>query len=397
MTSIELLAPESREKASLPGPEVFDRLVDVHADRPVVVSVYLRLEVQDRIRNGYLIALRDAVRQANEAVGHSGVPHPEREALHRDLARVLNHVDNARDLPHSPGLALFACESLGLFEALALPRVLQTRLLLGDRPRLAEAVAAVEGFGRIIVALVDRTHARFFEVTVFDADELSSLQVPATRGGKFHSDRADSPGWGEHDFHNRIREERHRHAAAVADQLAALVAGGPCQGIVLAGPARSIIEHQRFLPRNLASRVLGTVRLNPTAATTADVRRAALEVRSGWERSHEASILSELDQGVGSNWAVKGARPTLRALARGQMRVLVVPAGQTGYGYRCTESNRLVLTQDDCRGEGEPVLVADLVSEAIDEALRQHVEVEVIDDPELKEGVDGLAGLLRFR
>jgi peptide subunit release factor 1 (eRF1) len=181
----------------------------------------------------------------------------------------------------------------------------------------------------------------------------------------------------------------------VAHQLAALVAAGPCQGIVLAGPAKSIVDHQRFLPRKLAS-LLGRP-VNPTAATTADVRQAALDVRATWERSHEAAIISELDQGVGSNWAVKGARPTLRALARGQVRVLVVPASQTGYGYRCSQSGRLVLTQDDCRAEGEPIVVPDLVSEAVDEALQQHVEVEVIDDPELKEGVDGLAGLLRFR
>jgi peptide subunit release factor 1 (eRF1) len=397
VTSTELLASKPLAKTSGSAAEVLARLAQVRAARPIVISVYLRLEVQDRIRNRYLIALRDAVRQANEAVGRSGVPHPEREALHHDLARVQDHVDNARDLPHSPGLALFACESLGLFEAMPLPRVLQTRLLLGDRPRLAEALAAVEAFGRIIVALVDRTHARFFEITAFDVEESSCVQLPATRGGKYHSDRADSPGWGERDFHNRIREERHRHAAAVAHQLAVLVAKGPCQGIVLAGPAKSIEDHQRFLPRSLATRVLGTVRLNPTAATTADVRRAALDVRATWERSHEAAILAELDQGVGSDWAVKGVRPTLRALSRGQVRVLVVPAGQAGYGYRCTGSGRLVVTQEDCLGEGEAVLVSDLVSEAVDEALQQHVEVEVIDDPELKEGVDGLSALLRFR
>jgi peptide subunit release factor 1 (eRF1) len=397
VTSIDLLAPESLAMAPLPGWEVFDRLANVHSDRSVVISVYLRLNVEDRSRNQFSIALRDAMRLAKEAVGHSGLRHPDREALHRDFERVQNYVRNATGLPHSPGLALFACESLGLFEAMPLPRVLQTRLLLGNRPRLAEALAAVEAFGRIIVALVDRTHARFFEVTAFGVDESSCLQLPATRGGKYHSDRADSPGWGERDFHNRIREERHRHAAAVAHQLAVLVAKGPCQGIVLAGPAKSIEDHQRFLPRSLATRVLGTVRLNPTAATTAEVRRAALDVRATWERSHEAAILAELDQGVGSDWAVKGVRPTLRALSRGQVRVLVVPAGQAGYGYRCTGSGRLVLTQEDCRGEGEAVLVGDLVSEAVDEALQQHVEVEVIDDPELKAGVDGLSALLRFR
>ena len=397
MTTKELLAPETPSRNPLPVPGFLERLAAVSTNRPVVVSVYLRLEVQDRTRNRYRIAVRDAVRQATEAVGQSGLPHTEREALHRDLARVQEYAENAGGMPHSPGLALFACESLGLFEVVALPRVLQTRLLLGDRPRLAEAKAAIEGFGRILVAVVDRTHVRFFEVTAFEVSELTGLDLPATRGGKYHSDRADSPGWGEHDFHNRIREERHRQVASVAHQLNALVAERPCQGIVLAGPGRSIADLQRFLPRGLASRVLGTARLNPTSATSSDVRRAALEVRATWERAHEASILSELEEAIGTGWAVNGARPTLRALDRGQVRLLIVRVGQTGYGYRCTQSGRLVLARGDCRGEGDAVLVPDLVSEALDEALRQHVEVEVIDDPEIGESVDGLAALLRFR
>jgi peptide subunit release factor 1 (eRF1) len=41
--------------------------------------------------------------------------------------------------------------------------------------------------------------------------------------------------------------------------------------------------------------------------------------------------------------------------------------------------------------------VPDLVSEALEEAFLQGVEVEVIDDPEIRTGVDGLAAMLRFR
>ncbi len=397
MTSTLLPAPETPARAVLAVPETLRRLAALHTDHSIVVSAYLRLDVQDRIRHRYRIALRDALRRATEAVDHSGLGHDERETLHRDLARVQQYVEDTGGLPHSPGLALFVCESLGLFEVIPLPRVLQTSLLLGDRPRLAEALAATEGFGRIVVTVVDRTHARFFEVTAFAASELSGLSLPATRGGKYHSDRADAPGWGEHDFQNRIREERHRHAAAIADRLAALAAERACQGLVLAGVPRSIAELQPFLPRSLAGQVLGTARLNPTSATTADVRRTTLEVRAAWERAHEASVLAELDQTLGTGWAVNGARPTLRALARGQVRVLVVPAGQIGSGYRCDQSGRLVLARGDCRGEGEAVLVPDLVSEVVDEALRQHVEVEVIDDPELRARVDGLAALFRFR
>jgi peptide subunit release factor 1 (eRF1) len=397
VTTLELVAPEIPVKVALPAPELLDRLERVKTDRPVVVSLYVRLDVQDRIRTRYRIAVRDAIHRLLESVGPAGLPHAEREALHRDLGRVQSYLDDPAGLPHTHGLALFACEAEDLFEVVPLPRVVQTRLVLGTRPRLAEALAAMEGFGRIVIALVDRTHSRFFEVTASEVHELSELAVTFTRGGKYHSDRADAPGWGEHDYHNRIREERHRHAAAVTHQLALLVREQPCQGIVLAGPARTVVEQRRFLTRDLAGRLLGTVRLNPTSATADEVRRAAFDARAAWEKAHESAVVAELEEGIATGWGVIGARPTLRALDRGQVRLLIVSAGVSGAGYRCAASGRLALSRAECRDEGEPEPVPDLVGEALDEAFRQHADVEIIDDPELKGKVDGLAGLLRFR
>ena len=41
--------------------------------------------------------------------------------------------------------------------------------------------------------------------------------------------------------------------------------------------------------------------------------------------------------------------------------------------------------------------VIDVVDDAIEEALRQRVDVNVVYDSEALDAVDGLAGLLRFR
>jgi peptide subunit release factor 1 (eRF1) len=142
---------------------------------------------------------------------------------------------------------------------------------------------------------------------------------------------------------------------------------------------------------------MGTVRLNPTSATPAEVRRAALEARAAWERAHEAGVIADVEQGVGTGWAVNGARPTLLALSKGQVRRLIVPSGQGGSGFRCGLSGRLVLAKADCRGEGDPIPVPEMVNEVLEEAFRQHIEVEMIDDPDIRERVDGLAALLRFR
>jgi peptide subunit release factor 1 (eRF1) len=77
--------------------------------------------------------------------------------------------------------------------------------------------------------------------------------------------------------------------------------------------------------------------------------------------------------------------------------MLLVAANQTGWGFRCADSGRLVLARADCRGEGPPIPVSDVVNEALEEALQQGAEVRVIDDPEAAGRLDGMAALLRFR
>jgi peptide subunit release factor 1 (eRF1) len=397
MTAIDVISGTTPAEPHLPTRERVDRLGAVQASRRLIVSCYVRLGLEDRTRRRYQIAVRDAIRLARGALERSDAPHDDREAVVRDFERIEAYLGDAGQLPHSPGVAVFACESLDLFEMIPLPRVLGTRIMVDTRPRIAEVLAAVNEFGRIVVAAIDRTHARFFEVTAFEVTELPSLASMTTRGGKFHSDREDSPGWGERSFHNRIREERHRYLAGVGHELMRLAMRGPLAGILLAGPGKSTSELARFLPRHLEGRVLGMPHLNPTSVTAAEIRRATFEALAAHEVIEERALVADLESQVGARWAVDGARPTLRALSRGQLRTLVIRAGLTGAGFRCAASGRLVLAKADCGQEGSPEPVPELVNEVIEEALHQGVSVRQIHDPEAAEGVDGLGGFLRFR
>lgn len=377
--------------------ETLKRLLPLRTDRPVVLTLYLRLEGNDRIRNGYRLTVREAIHRLVASGAYTTRPNSERAGIDRDLERITAHLDIVSGLPHTPGLVIVACDARGVFEVIPLPHVLQTRLLTATRPHLAEARAALDDFRRIVVAAVDRTHARFFEVDAFACHELPGLALVATRGGKFHSDRADAPGMGERDFHNRIREERHRRAAAVARQLTRLAAEAPCQGIVLAGPLRTTREMVRFLPRQLATMLFGVLPLNPTAVSPAEIREAALTLRAEHLRSQEARLLQDLTDAIGTGWAVKGLRPALTALGQGQVRTLVVPAGQVVSGVRCVQSGRLAASVAECQDEGGVVPVPDLIGEALEEALDQEVEVVVLEDLRLAARVDRMAAFLRFR
>jgi peptide subunit release factor 1 (eRF1) len=361
-----------------------------------IVSCYVRLEPGDRVRSRYLLALKERIKALEADPRVLTLSQEDRLAVERDLARIRGYLEPLRGLPHARGLAVFACEELGIFEAVPLPRVHRTRVMVDDTPWIAELVAASREAEPIIVTVMDRALARFFTVSPAGAVEFPGGFTVSGRGGRYRPDREDAPGRGERDYHGRLAEERHRHYALIAERLEELGRGRPASGVVLAGPADHTAALLRFLPDRLAARVLGSVGLNPTSATSAVVHAAAQRVAEDHERSAAAAAVLALQESIGTGWAVEGARETLRALSRGQVRTLYVRESLEGGGFRCGATGRLVLAKGDCRGEGEPRPVQDLVDEAIEDALRQRARVVIVPRDAGAEPVDGLAAILRF-
>jgi peptide subunit release factor 1 (eRF1) len=372
------------------------RLSGLDAGPHRVVTCYLKLEPRDRSRGKYLIKLKNRVREVAAALPRLGLERPVQTEIERDLDRIQQHLRVPANLPPTQGVAIFACGPLGLFEALPLPVVYRSRVAVDRTPLVRELASVEDEFGRLLTVVLDRTGARFFEVTAYATVELPGLRADSTRGKRFHGDQ-DGPGWGEHTYNNRIRAEKQRHLDAIARELFAIDRSNPAHGIVIAAPGPEAGALEPFLHNYLVERVLGTTRLNPKEATAAAVHAATLAVREAWERASERALVHEMLEAVGGGWAVNGMTRALRALSRGQARALLVHADAGQPGFRCSESGRLALTERDCRGEGEPIPVLDVVDEAIEEALRQGVDINVVYEPDARDAIEGLAALLRFR
>jgi len=333
-----------------------------------VVSCYLKLEPRDKTRGKYLIKMKNRVRETVTALARQPLERADREAIAADLGRVLQYFDDPGHLPSTRGIAIFASQGLRLFEALALPHVHRSRLGVDRVPLVRELVALEEEFGTILVAVCDRTAARFFEVTAFDCVELTALAgIEASRGSRFHAMPSGSAG--EHNYHMRIRTEKQRLYAHVADRIFQIHRQRPLTGLVVAGvgvDAGAVVPHLHTYLHDL---VLGVVKLNPKQATAAEVREATLALREERERAWERAHADAVKDGVGTGWAVNGIDATLKTLTRGQVRTLLAD-GQ----------------DDDPR-----------IDDAVEEALRQRAQVDVLYDDKARRVVDGLAALLRFR
>jgi peptide subunit release factor 1 (eRF1) len=373
------------------------RLSQARAGNHRVISCYLKLEPRDRSRGKYMIKLKNRIRVVDEAVEQLDLPRATKEAVREDLKRVEGFLRTTDNLPSTQAVAVFASKPNGLFESIPLPWVHRSRLAVDRTPLVRELASIEDEFGRILTAVYDRTSARLFEVTAFNSEELVGVRADFTRGKRYHGEKQGWMGISEHDYHTRIREEKHRHFAQIAQQLFMIDQRKPYFGLVLAGTGTDAGAVAPFLHSYLADRVLGVIKLNPKDTSAAEVRAATLDVRREWERQSERALKDELEEALGTGWAVNGMVPTLRALSRGQVRTLLVGADAAHPGFRCQETGRLSLTDRDCRDEGGAVPVVDVIDDAIEEALRQRVNVNVIYEEETNGKVDGMAGLLRFR
>jgi len=344
-----------------------------------VVTCYLKLEPRDRTRGKYLIKMKNRVNEAAAGLQQQSLSHGDREAIAADFRRVLDYLEEPSHLPRTRAIAIFASQGLDLFETLPLPHVHRSRLAVDHEPLVRELVALDEEFGTILVVVYDRTAARFFEVTAYDCVELTDLPaLDASRAGKFHGShqrqvmaRGGTPSGsaGEHNYHMRIRTEKQRFYAHIADRIFQIHRVRPLAGLLLGGigaEGGAVIPHLHSYLHDL---VMGVVKLSPKSTTKAEVREAALTLREERERAWERAHAEALKDSVPEGWAVNGVDPTLKALSRGQVRTLLAD-GQ----------------DDDPR-----------IDEAVEEALRQRSQVDVLYDDKARRIVDGLAGLLRFR
>jgi peptide subunit release factor 1 (eRF1) len=363
-----------------------------------VVTCYQKLEPGDRAGEKYRIKLKNRLREAAERLDILGYSHAEREGIRGALARVEEFFSHPSNLAGSRGLAVFAAP--GLFRVVPLPYVLRSRVLVDRTAVVGELVALAEEGTRLLAVVADRRAARFFDVGLLGAEELEGLASPeATRGARFHGTKAARAGFGgagEYRFQNRMRDEKDRHLARVAEAATARLRSGTYDGLVLGGIGVAPDALAAHLHPSVRERLVGVLQLAPKKVTAAEIQGRAMELLADRAQAHAAAAVDEFRRSLPTRWAVDGVDPTLQALARGQVRTLLVDHDARVPGYRFATSGRLSEVTAAFRGEGEAIPIADLLDDAMEDALRQRAHVAVVRGAPAKR-FDRLGAILRFQ
>lgn len=306
------------------------------------------------------------VRRRLDAIGDRLDAHgPARESFDRDRERI-ERLFEGDELNDVEGVAVFACDRIGLWEAMGAQVEFDTQVGSGPTADLFQLARLLDDQVSAVVAVVDTNTCRLFVTRRGGIAERRGLDEDTAE-----HEHHDTGGWSQARFQRHVDMQDRRFAAEAAAAIHRLVRRERPQHVILAGDERVIplldaelseavrplVEHvARIDMRASRQDVRDEIRPILAALEEADGRAAAERAVAGWQAG---------DLGV------VGIDDTMAALEAGQVDELLI---------------------DETASADE-----DLRAELIRQAAVTDAHVEIVRDHPALAAHDGVAAMLRWR
>ena len=384
----DALLAELRRRTTTPGyhflsADHIQRLNDAHSPDAPVVSVYMELTPSMRIGDAWEIAFKDLRQRAMEEAGD------QKKAVEAELDRIQAAL--AEGLPRTGrGLAVFSCESLGLFERLGTAIALPNDVYVGREPYVRPLARVRDENDRFVIALVSAHKSRYFFSQIGLVEEVYDLKGDELAITDFAS-----------------KDQRQDMKAALRKQQAQRSAHALQLITETLGAKHVIVSCASDMERDLMDGLDQATRARVAAtfnceinATTAEVVEAAEPVQREVEAREEMTTLEKVQELLSSR-AVAGLDDTLDMLNQQRVMLLLVDDEARIEGG-IDENSGMLTTQTDgtyAATGGTVRREADLIEAMLDSAMSQGASLELVRSEAAKAALQEhgpAAALLRF-
>ena len=354
--------------------DLLRRLADLRPDGARVLSLFLNLDPSEfatpPARATEARSLVDqAERLAREEAG--GLDHDAKRALREDIDRLRDFLEHRLSADGAHGIALFACGPADLFEAIKLPRPIDTRAVIDDSP-FVEPLAELGMRGSWCVLLVNRQVARMLRGSPEQLEELPPVE------DEVHG-RHDQGGWSQARYQRSVHEEARSHLKRAAEVAFRRFRRSPFDCVLLGGPEETVSEFEGILHPYLRERVAGRVKVDVENTTPDQIREAALPVIDAIDERREREALERLEEGVATGGrGAAGLEPTIAALNERRVEILLLADRFDAAGVMCRQCGWVGTDRElaECPVDGGELEPRDNIAEnAVELAIVQSAQV----------------------
>lgn len=309
--------------------------------------------------------------------------------------------------PGGRGLVILSSLEAKKWETLWLPFPVEEHVRFGPGAYVLPLLDIMGEWEPTGLAMVAQDSARLLILGAGQIEEVLHLKAEATardatagrvsprlqRSGLTR----EAGGGGAARFQRHLQVHVDNHLKRVVRELDSLHRRHAFRRLFLAGPAETLALFKSHLTNELKSRLVGELSIGAHASDE-DIRRQVLHRIQGTEPKGQKELVEEvITRAEKEAGAVVGLAPTLWALNRGQLRLLVL-AGETSETGRCCMTCELLFPPEDivCPRCEQKTLTVDLWEELPGLALRRNVPLEVVhgEAASLLWHYDSIGGLL---
>lgn len=295
--------------------------------------------------------------------------------------------------PEAHGVALFACQALGLREVLPVGVPFQDSFVVAEGVFLRPLAALLEETPAGLVVFIDTETARLIPLNAGGAGEelLLESEVPG---------RHSRGGWAQmaqSRYQRHIQDHRGRHYEAVTESLLNLAERHGVERIVVAGEVKNVALFRKHLPPRIDQIVVGMVPGARHEAAGVIIGRAREFLGHVGEQDRGIAVDAVLTEAAKSRQAVAGLEETLDAVNRGAVHQLYLLKGFSELGAACKECGALQRgTPAACRFCGKEIKATELGEAMADRVIAAHGKAETVDLHQALSRVGGVAARLRY-
>jgi peptide chain release factor subunit 1 len=364
--------------AALPA-EALERLARLECDGHPVLSVYFDLD-PSRFPTP---AERDT--ELSALLSRAG-------AHDADAKRARQAVQEHPELVHgASGIAIFSCAATGALEILPLPGPVEPLAIVDAVPWL-EPLAAMVATGDWGVAVISRRAARLFRGGPDGLVQFAAVE------DELHP-RHSQGGMSQARFQRGIEQQVAEHVRHATELLLRAHQRRPFEQLAIVASDELWPVVEADLHRDLRDRVAGVIRQDLEHATVEGIARAVSPVVDAAERERERTLISRLEDALGTGGPAAAGLDEVLASLREQRVELLLLADQTSLtAGLCARCGRLSPSSDDrCADDGEPLIPVDAGEHILALAAQHSIGVAVLRHESEALLVHGqIAALLRW-
>lgn len=349
--------------------ELIKKLAEFEPTEMPVLSVYLDMRPQETggnpgVRSGEII-LKDRLHEIEKTYLPRGADldsfRADREKIEKFVAEEMS--------PATSGLIIFACSAENLWEMMEIGAELENEVSVGAVPSLFQFAKLLGDYETAVVAVVDTNTARFFVTNYGKLKETEAPNDPNT--DLYH--KTSGGGWNQMKYQRTVDNKRDEFSKEVVRDLEDLITKVDAKNLIIAGDeiAMTLLKANLSPKTNeiLFSEVLRIDEKTPPL----QIQEAVGGILAEIEKENTNSNVEKLISGVrGDGLAVAGINLTKEALVNGQVETLLIDP----------KSEKLDL---------------DMRNELIRIAETHGAKVEMVEENEKFEGMQGVGGLLRYK